>query len=30
VQLATEFNIDALILEAPFTRNADVAAARFA
>lgn len=29
VQLATEFDIDALILEAPFTRIADVASARF-
>jgi fermentation-respiration switch protein FrsA (DUF1100 family) len=29
VQLATEFDIDALILEAPFTRIADVATARF-
>lgn len=29
VQLATEFDVDALILEAPFTRIADVAAARF-
>jgi len=29
VQLATEFDVDALILEAPFTRIADVATARF-